>query len=131
MAEPYCLAMVLCDAVHQDRTTNKFTILGTFSTLGAERFPLFFGGMVYFAITDGIGEVMLSVRIVESAADITDQEGVVVFESPKIPIQMSSPLMVMEGVAPLMSVNEHGFLQPVRLPARAFITANFAPMTKC
>ena len=115
MAEPYCLAMVLCDAVHQDRATNKFTILGTFSTR-REQFPLHFAAMIYFAITDGSGEVMLSVRIVESAADITDEDGVVVFESPRIPIHLPSPLMVMEGVIPLIGQDERGMIQPVSLP---------------
>lgn len=38
MAEPYCLAMVLCDAVHRDPATAKHFVMGTFSSVGATDF---------------------------------------------------------------------------------------------
>jgi hypothetical protein len=75
MAEPYCLAMVLCDAVHRDLATGKFTILGTFSTMGAKEFPSQTQFCVYFAVTDGIGPTVISLRLRESSAGISDEPG--------------------------------------------------------
>jgi hypothetical protein len=48
MAEPYCLAMVLCDQVYRDAISGKFTLLGTFSTVGAQKYPLTIIFMVSF-----------------------------------------------------------------------------------
>ena len=66
MVEPYCLAMVLCDGVHRDMGTGKFTLLGAFSTLHAAQFPAKVVFHVYFAITDGQGKTDISLRIMDS-----------------------------------------------------------------
>jgi hypothetical protein len=116
MAEPYCLAMVLCDAIHRDQATGKFTLLGTFSTLGANEYPAQVQCVVYFAITDGMGDVSVSIRIVDSEADLTDKEGSVVFESPAMPpISFVSPLMVLEGAFPLITIKD-GIATPLEIP---------------
>jgi hypothetical protein len=96
MAEPYCLAMILCDNVHVDSATGKQTILGTFSAVGAKKFPANFALTVYFAITDAAeGETELTFRIVDSRHGFDDGSAPV-FEH-KFPIQSPSPLAVIEG----------------------------------
>jgi hypothetical protein len=97
MAEPYCLAMVLCDHVHRDRSTGKVTILGTFSVLRAAKFPAQVTMSVYAAITDGFGPTTISVRIVDSRCYIDGEDAEPIFgiELPQIDIE--SPLMVMES----------------------------------
>ena len=93
--------MVLCDAVHRDFTTGKYTILGTFSTLGADTFPAKIRFCIYFAITDGLGSTKLRLRLVDAESGIVDQleddtEGPV-FEI-KTEITFEDPLVVMEWV---------------------------------
>ncbi len=102
MAEPYCLAMVLSDAVYQDPTTGKFTILGTFSTVTAAEFPATLRLSVYFAITDGLGETQIRLRFVDSRSAFSD-EGVAASsadasENPAMEVDFVNPLMVFEAV---------------------------------
>jgi hypothetical protein len=72
MAEPYCLAMVLCDNVHRDVTTGKCTLLGTFSALHPRTLPAKVRFCVYAEVTDGAGEVEFVLRIVESRSLLDD-----------------------------------------------------------
>jgi hypothetical protein len=104
MAEPYCLAMVLCDAVHRDATSGKFTILGTFSTVGADTFPAKVRFCIYFAITDGLGATKLRLSLVDAESGVVDKsenriEGPV-FEI-DTDITFDDPLVVMETVVAL------------------------------
>lgn len=102
MAEPYCLSMLLCDAVHRDPGTGKFFILGTFSNFSASAFPAKIRFVTYFSITDGLGPVTLRLQLVSAAGDPVDALN----ESEDDPnrvfmikseIKFSSPLVVMEG----------------------------------
>ena len=98
MAEPYCLAMVLCDYVHQDATTGKFAILGTFSTLGAREFPAKVQFCVYYSVTDGFGPTALRLRLVDASCSIANgvdpEEGVVFDISSEF--DFKTPLLVLE-----------------------------------
>jgi hypothetical protein len=67
MSPPFCLALVLCDAVHRDPSTGKFTLLGLYETVFATQFPIVHPVTLYFAITDGVGPVRLAIRVVDSA----------------------------------------------------------------
>ena len=97
MAEtPYCLAMVLCDRVHKDPATGKFTILGTFSTFQVREFPTLIQFSVYFAITDGIGQTNMKLRLINSEALVDESDDVFVFEPE--PVDIESPLVVVESV---------------------------------
>ena len=99
MPEPYCLAMVLCDGIHRDATTGKYTILGTFSTLGAIQFPAQVSFCVYFSVTDGLGPTELYLRIVDASCDIADGSGQdegVVCRTPPWAVEFVDPLMVLE-----------------------------------
>jgi len=96
MSEPYCLALVLCDAVHTDVSTGKRTILGTFSTIGALAYPVNVRLAVYYAVTDAKGEFCLTFRIVDSKQLFDDDmEPVFALE---INGNSPNPLAVIEGV---------------------------------
>lgn len=101
MAEPYCLAMVLCDAVHRDATTGKFTILGTFSTLGAKEFPAKVRFCVYYAVTDGLGPTAFRLRIVDATCGIAngvgEDQGMICTASSDFDFE--DPLLVLEAAA--------------------------------
>lgn len=99
MAEPYCLAMVLCDGVHRDVATGKFTLLGTFSTLGAAEFPAKVAFCVYFAITDGLGLTKISLRIVDSESELTGSHADPVWQIGPLDFDFQDPLLVLESVA--------------------------------
>ena len=64
--------MVLCDAVHTDPATGKLTILGTFSAISANSYPLQANFVIYFSLTDGIGKHKIQIRIVNSK-DLIDE----------------------------------------------------------
>lgn len=98
MADPYCLAMVLCDAAHRDAATGKFTLLGTFSTFQAHEFPAKLAFTIYFAVTDGIGPTDFRIRLVSADSILKDEEQVV-FEVKMSGVNLESPLMVFESVA--------------------------------
>jgi hypothetical protein len=72
VANPYCLAMVICDAAHRDPSTGKMTILGTFSSFGSESYPARLRFCVYFAVTDGIGDVTIRLQLINATAGIID-----------------------------------------------------------
>jgi hypothetical protein len=87
--------MVLCDHVHVDGTTQKQTILGTFSTVGSSEFPAKVSFAVYYAITDADGQIEITFRTVDSKHAFEDNSDPVF--SVDIPIQSPSPLAVIEG----------------------------------
>jgi hypothetical protein len=100
-AEPYCLALVLCDLAHRDAATNKFSILGTFSSYSSPTYPAQVAFCIYYAITDGLGPTTLRFQLVDAESgflDATDegsQSGRVF--GVKMDIDMESPLVVFEG----------------------------------
>lgn len=95
MREPYCLAMVLCDAVHKDPATGKSTLLGTFSTFGSVSYPAPLAMAIYFSLTDGQGTHEINVRLINSKHIIDDQVESV-FEA-NVPMDFPDPLVVIEG----------------------------------
>jgi ribonuclease PH len=63
---PSLLAMIIADVVHADPATGKFSILGTYSAIGAASFPCTHPYMaVYLAITDGRGETPMKMRLID------------------------------------------------------------------
>lgn len=95
--EPYCLAMILCDGVHRDPASGKFTLLGTFHAIRATEFPVGIRLCVYFALTDIIGGHQIRLQVVDASAHLDD-------ESPEPILTQTSdmaiedPLMVVEGI---------------------------------
>jgi len=106
MAEPYCLAMVLCDGVHRDAATGKSTILGTFSALGAKEFPARVLFWVYFAVTDALGPTTLRLRIVDASSGIANGSGEDASMVPEASWDhdFEDPLMVLEVGAQIDTV---------------------------
>jgi hypothetical protein len=52
-SKPQLLAWLTCDAVHMDPNSGKYTILGVFSNIRAQQFPVVHPLMVWFlTITD-------------------------------------------------------------------------------
>lgn len=94
--------MVLCDAVHRDPSTNKCTILGTFSTLRAREYPSPITFFVYYAVTDADGQVPLRLRLIDSKA-IVDDTIDPVFEL-DWEAASPSPLAVLEGQVGLTGI---------------------------
>jgi hypothetical protein len=100
MAEPYCLAMVLCDHVHRDVTTGKCTLLGTFTALHPRKLPAKVRFWVYAEVTDGVGEVEFMLQIVESRS-LLDDSGDEPFSWRPPPelvpkVNLKDPLMVLQ-----------------------------------
>ena len=96
--EPYCLAMVLCDGVHMDPMTRKLTLLGTVSSFLVREFPSQIRLAIYFAITDGIGQVKIKIRIVDAQAGIADEDDSAQHKLVEMQteIEFPTPLMIVE-----------------------------------
>jgi hypothetical protein len=94
--------MVLCDNVHRDSSTGKYTLLGTFSTLRAQSFPARVQFCVYYAVTDGLGPTKLRLRLVDAEAGIVDRPGQeeegTVFDETTMEFDFPDPLVVLESV---------------------------------
>jgi hypothetical protein len=101
MAEPYCLAMVLCDAVHRDIGTGKCTLLGTFSAVHATTFPAEVICTAYVAITDAQGPISIALKIIDSEAEMAGGGTTPVYEFAMPEIEIESPLAVVELTLPI------------------------------
>lgn len=102
---PYCLAMVLCEAVHRCPVTGKFTILGTFNRVNAIHDSIVMRFCVYFAVTDGVGKCDVGIRIVDSRSLLDDDEsGDEPLLMANAPVDFVDPLAVIEGVMGLQVV---------------------------
>jgi len=102
MSEPYCLALVLCDAVHRDPATGKCTILGTFSTVNSLEFPTHLSFCQYNAVTDADGEFKLKFQIVDSGHSF--EEDAKPLFSVEVDLHSPSPLAVIEGTMAIQNV---------------------------
>lgn len=96
MASPVCLSMVLCDTVLRDLTTNKCTIVGTYNTVFIAEFPAAARLGVFCELTDGNGQSQLELQVVEAATGLDDESGDPVVKHGPIPIDLPSPLHVVE-----------------------------------
>jgi len=97
MAEqPSCLSMVLCDGVLRDLITNKCTVVGTFNTVFSTEFPALARLCVFCELTDGNGQSQLELQIVEAATGLDDEPSEPVVKHGPFPIDLPSPLHVVE-----------------------------------
>ncbi len=89
---PYTLALIVCDQIYADPATGKMTLLGTFSTIGASRFPAIHPSMaIYLAVTDGRGKCPIRVRLVdvdETREPVFTLDGQVEFKDPRSVVEM-------------------------------------------
>ncbi len=82
---PVCLAIILCDAVIEDKATNKKSLFGLFNTIGAAKFPVVHpAASLLVTLTDGRGRTPLAVRLanLESDKELLRMQGEVQFENP-------------------------------------------------
>ncbi len=93
---PMALAMVVCDAIYQDPSTKKCTLLGTFSTITARRFPVVHAQLaVHVALTDGHGNVRIKLALVgedETLPPLFAGEGVIHFADPRVVAELNFQL---------------------------------------
>jgi len=88
---PYAIAMVVCDFIWRDPGTGKFTILGTFSNIGAVTFPCIHPVMaVFVAVTDGRGKTPIKLRLID-----VDEENDPLFEG-EMDVEWPDPRMIAE-----------------------------------
>lgn len=91
--------MVICDACHRDPGTGKFFLLGLFSTIGATSFPFNHVQLVvYTAVTDGLGKVVLKLQFVE----VSNEDDVLAETSQEA--NFDDPRMVAESVYMLLGL---------------------------
>jgi len=90
---PVVLAMVICDAIHQDPATRKCTLLGTFSTIRARQFPVRHPQLsVHIALTDGHGRTRIRLTLVaaeEGGQTLFNGEGMIDFTDPRMVAELN------------------------------------------
>jgi hypothetical protein len=65
--KPDVLSLLVCDQILIDRLTGKTSLIGMFSTIGAQRYPVRHPQLCVFAsLTDGRGPTPLELTIVDS-----------------------------------------------------------------
>jgi hypothetical protein len=85
--------MVICDGAWRDPYTAKFTLIGTFSSIGGESFPLVHPIVtVYVALTDGHGEMPLRLELVDA-----NEERDPIFSEPST-MKFDDPRMIFEFI---------------------------------
>ncbi len=68
--KPSLTALLVCDMVIDDRSTNKKSLIGTFTHIWAHSFPCVHHKMgVYFCLTDAEGQYDMVLRLVHSESD--------------------------------------------------------------
>lgn len=68
--KPMLLALILCDHTIREEGTQKLSLVGTFNSLFARKFPCVHPSLsVYLALTDGHGKVPCRLRMTSLATD--------------------------------------------------------------
>ncbi len=93
---PVALAMVVCDAIYQDPATKKCTLLGTFSTITARRFPVVHPQLaVHVVLTNGHGNVRIKLALAgedENPPPLFSGEGKIHFADPRVVAELNFQL---------------------------------------
>jgi hypothetical protein len=88
---PYPLSMVVCDGLWRDPYTGKLTLIGLFTTVGSDVFPMSIPILsIYVALTDGQGEMPVKLELVDA-----DEEQPPLF-SDEQRVTFTDPCVVME-----------------------------------
>ena len=75
-AVPFPLSLILCDAVYEDPVSRKKALIGMFSVLMAQGFPVYHPGFcVHLEFSDCQGSIPLKLRIIDA-----DEERAPIFE---------------------------------------------------
>jgi len=92
---PTCLALILADNIHVCPSTQKRTILGTFTAVFAREFPTPLNVAVYCCLTGSVGKIRVEIKFVRVNPDECDDElvseahGDVDFPDPLAMIEMN------------------------------------------
>ena len=90
---PMVLAMIICDAIHQDPATKKSTLLGTFSTINARQFPAVHRQLaLHAALTNGHGQTKIKLVMVgpdETKPPLFSREGMIEFNDPRMVAELN------------------------------------------
>lgn len=93
---PVVLAMIICDAIHQDPATGKCTLLGTFSTINARQFPAVHRHLaVHVALTNGHGKTRIRLTLIgldENQTPLFSREGLISFADPRMVAELNFSL---------------------------------------
>jgi len=89
--KPTCLALIICDLVHRDSLTGKHTLIGTFGHLAVKSVPAEAEFSVYVCVTDALGDVPLSLRIMQ-----TDSTGETLLTQMTGQLHAENPLAIVE-----------------------------------
>ena len=93
---PMVLAMLICDAIHQDAATRKCTLLGTFSTINVRTFPAVHRQLaIHVALTNGHGKTRIRLSLVTGSEDqstLFSKEGVIEFNDPRAVAELNFQL---------------------------------------
>ena len=93
---PVPLVLAICDRIHQDPASEKFTLLGMFSWIAGIKFPLVAGRFgVYVELTDGRGQTNIEIALTdvdEANAPLFSAEQTVQFRDPREVIPLSFAL---------------------------------------
>jgi hypothetical protein len=114
---PYPLSMILCDGLWRDPYNGKFTLIGLFSTVGSENFPMALAVLyIYIALTDGQGTMPVKLELVD-----VDEERPPIF-SDENDMQFADPCAVTE-----MAFQRAGviFPQPGEYRLKLFVNNEF------
>lgn len=82
---PTLLAILVCDAIYRDPTTQKCSLLGLFNNLSARQFPCVHERLsVFLSLTDGHGTAKGEIRLVHKPTNKTvfHLHGEIVFPDP-------------------------------------------------
>ena len=99
---PYCSALLSAEFIQQD-AVGKWNMIGVFDLLRYPEFPTDAAIAVFFAVTDGRGEMSLKIQLINADDLFDDQdgaspagivEGTILFPDPLYLIQSSTVLGV-------------------------------------
>ena len=93
--KPTSLALIICDAVIDDRETNKKTLVGIFNNIGAQKIPFRHPELhVFVSLTDGNGvyKARLECRHRESHDKVFELKGDIHFENPNQVVELNFAL---------------------------------------
>ncbi|MBI3320569.1 MAG: hypothetical protein HYZ89_08335 [Candidatus Omnitrophica bacterium] len=106
--KPTSLALIICDAVIDDRDTNKKTLVGLFSNIGTRKLPFRHPALhVFVSLTDGNGayKARLECRHRDSDDRVFELKGDIKFDNPNQVVDINFAL---QGVV-FSKVGIHNF----------------------
>ena len=87
--EPQCVALLVCDLVHRDPISRRYTVLGIFDAIEAPFFPVVYPKMsVFLSMIDGRGITRITLRLVdvdELRPPVFEYSANVDFSDPRMP----------------------------------------------